>query len=1506
MTTVKPRVGGLRRLVIPIAILVLASLAGVPGHSERVLQATSSGGETWRNYTDGNFIRALAVDQRSGDVWAGTWGGVIVWNAGNGTYTTFTASDGLGANDVNVIAFDVATGDRWFGTEGGGVSRLSAEGEWTTFTTADGLSHNAVQAIAIDASTGDRWFGTWGGASRLSEGGEWQTYTIADGLGHDWVQAIAIDAATGDRWFGTLGGGVSRLSATGDWQTFTSIDGLGDNGVASIAIDAATGDRWFGTTNSGVSRLSAEGKWQTFTVADGLTHDTVDAIAIDVATGDTWFAGSGVSRLSASGEWQSYTEAEGLPTVGVSSIAIDSTTGDKWFGSSGRGVIRLSVRGDWATFATSDGPRLNDVWAIAIDPVRGETWFATGWIGVSRLSAAGEWKAFTSADGLRHSYVHAIAIDADTGDRWFGTHFGASRLSADGEWQSFTTADGLGGNDVRAVAIDPATGDRWFGTDGGVSRLSASDEWETFTTADGLGANSVLEIAMDPATGDVWFGTYGGGVSRRSADGAWTTYTEADGLGRNTVDAIAIDGATGDRWFATRSRGASRLSARDEWSRYTTDAGLVSNEVQAIAIDSTTGDVWFGTADGGVSRLSTKGEWRAYTTTDGLGDDYVNAIEIDPVTGDRWFGTNNGVAVLLAEARNVGCMTATALDITDRISASLDDPGSSDYYYVDVDRPFTHITATVPDSSDLLEVEIFRECVTTAGPGSGRHIGPGTGRHIGGLDRAEWDVTFNTGRYFIVVSPTSSIATFPLKYSLQVSMGTPDLEATRTLILAQERQLADLWNLDPSAVEMVALREDLLALAQHRAGNAIFVGNIQTDTDVAVELAYLRWLDDPADVSRANSVARALRDWITKVRAVLPNLRYVVLAGDDRVIPHLRLPIVDDSGLDRGWVRESQYMASGGIDPESSVGSALAHDFSLTDDVYSAPAPASWGQGQDIYVPEIAVGRLVERPSDMSAIIEAYLALEDASTGIQNGTVSLNRAVTAGYDFMQDAVEQSTAVLESAGLGDSGIARLWGSALTAPALRQGLFMTRADLAFLGVHADHGAFQLADRQFMREEGISAATADLSGTLAYAMACHAGLNVPGDEHARPKDIPEAWQRRGVTWVGSTGWAYGLPKFIAYQEDLMTELTRQLMANGGSRVGDALVAAKRDYYVSSELDPMDVKTLAGTILYGLPMLRMRVPDATDALGNTDVPATPMVPAADDDRLLRLVAPDVWLKDGQPVRFRTSDFVPVSDPDGTWTYYTLSDRLPRADAGEPVQPIYRESLGAITLDEQRTFGARGVVLTRATYRDEADFTPLIQQAERMGEDRQVAAQTAEFDLAGWYPRQLLSLRVLYHNDHSGDIDPARTQAELLIHAGQYNGTTATERLFEELLVDEYYSASSDRIGPQIADVALAPVDGGVDVSLTATDESEILRVVVAYVAPAQPWLSTELQAADGRLWTGRLSTMPENYLLQVVDKAGNVTTLDDRGQLRRPRVGDTVEAGTPWTIFLPQLANE
>jgi ligand-binding sensor domain-containing protein/signal transduction histidine kinase len=191
------------------------------------------------------FIRSVFVD-RDGRVWVGTWRGGLYQQVGS----RFQQPPGFEIVNLEVAAIHQdRAGQLWFGTSGGLV-RWDGGRNWRVFTTRDGLSADAVRALADDAE-GNLWIGTdRGGLNRLRDGRVTVFRKRDGGLPSDNISALLADAE-GVLWVGT-GAGLARFHA-GRWTRFTTAEGLVGNSISFLAEDAE-GRLWIGS-NAGLMRV---------------------------------------------------------------------------------------------------------------------------------------------------------------------------------------------------------------------------------------------------------------------------------------------------------------------------------------------------------------------------------------------------------------------------------------------------------------------------------------------------------------------------------------------------------------------------------------------------------------------------------------------------------------------------------------------------------------------------------------------------------------------------------------------------------------------------------------------------------------------------------------------------------------------------------------------------------------------------------------------------------------------------------------------------------------------------------------------------------------------------------------------------------------------------------------------------------------------------------------------------------------------------------------------------
>ena len=141
---------------------------------------------TTANGLPDNHVFSVLVD---GDrIWAGTENGLGVYE--NGEWKTYTTADGLAHRAVLSLALDKRTGDVWAGTMGG-LSRISG-GRIDTFTQLNsGLSNDVVYGVSVEGE--NVWVATAAGACRLNlHTGEWSLYNERNTpMSEIWVYGVS-------------------------------------------------------------------------------------------------------------------------------------------------------------------------------------------------------------------------------------------------------------------------------------------------------------------------------------------------------------------------------------------------------------------------------------------------------------------------------------------------------------------------------------------------------------------------------------------------------------------------------------------------------------------------------------------------------------------------------------------------------------------------------------------------------------------------------------------------------------------------------------------------------------------------------------------------------------------------------------------------------------------------------------------------------------------------------------------------------------------------------------------------------------------------------------------------------------------------------------------------------------------------------------------------------------------------------------------------------------------
>ena len=136
---------------------------------------------------------------------------------------------------------------------------------------------------------------------------------------------------------------------------------------------------------------------------------------------------------------------------------------------------------------------------------------------------------------------------------------------------------------------------------------------------------------------------------------------------------------------------------------------------------------------------------------------------------------------------------------------------------------------------------------------------------------------------------------------------------------------------------------------------------------------------------------------VHSLEAAYPSIANIVVIGADDQIPMGRVPDMTVSD------NEADYAASTFPGISDQLSSALSQGYFLSDDPYASPDPLGVG-GQTLYTPSLAIGRLVETPTQIDNALSRFQK--------SNGQLNANSALSTGYDFVTQAANAISGVAE--------------------------------------------------------------------------------------------------------------------------------------------------------------------------------------------------------------------------------------------------------------------------------------------------------------------------------------------------------------------------------------------------------------------------------------------------------------------------------------------------------------
>ena len=406
--------------------------------------------------------------------------------------------------------------------------------------------------------------------------------------------------------------------------------------------------------------------------------------------------------------------------------------------------------------------------------------------------------------------------------------------------------------------------------------------------------------------------------------------------------------------------------------------------------------------------------------------------------------------------------------------------------------------------------------------------------------------------------------------------------------------LTDMDRMEGSATEKNELTDRLNTLAARTEVQGIIV---DVSTDNRVQQANVQ-----ADANRQcpfakNLVADAIRSIVDLYRS--PDLQYVVLIGGDGAIPFFRHP--DEALLGP----ENQYVPP--VLDSSASQASLRLNYVLSQEDYGAKFSVSYGN-DEIPIPDLAVGRLVETVAEATGMIDAYLLTGSEEGGTPGVIPTPTTSLVTGYDFLQDAADAIQSEFAS-GLGGgtqtdtliapNNISPEDPLSWDADDLANSFLGSRHDLVFLAGHFSASSALAADyRTSLTTLDMLESEVNLTNSIVFSAGCHSGYNIVNADGVPfvtfEPDWAQAFAQKGATLIAGTGYQYGDTEFLEYSERIYLEFARQLRAGAGSvSVGDALVASKQIYLANTpQMRGIHAKAFLEATLFGLPMLSVDMP--------------------------------------------------------------------------------------------------------------------------------------------------------------------------------------------------------------------------------------------------------------------------------------------------------------------------
>ncbi|WP_404429346.1 hypothetical protein LG299_08910 [Microbacterium lacus] len=729
----------------------------------------------------------------------------------------------------------------------------------------------------------------------------------------------------------------------------------------------------------------------------------------------------------------------------------------------------------------------------------------------------------------------------------------------------------------------------------------------------------------------------------------------------------------------------------------------------------------------------------------------------------------------------------------------------------------------------------------------------------------------------------------PQTADLMPGQTSPIGDDTNTLFIIDTQRFA-------STHGATATNDVLAAIAQLEGKGAIGsqVRGAVISVDASPEVNAARSGAEGADAypcsmrKRANLVTEINQYVASVIAGHEDQITSVVVVGGDDIVPFA--PVTQNTSqfneashsanlrlaapLTGGTCPET--VPEGTVDPcATPLSAAAATNHILTDDPYGL-ADAYETLGGHLYLPTVAVGRLVDSPAQITAALQRFVTT--------NGVLEADSTLTAGYGAWSELPDLVTSALDwrsdaDQELGADDPEGIWDVDDTESAL----FPTgnSARVVSINTHADErrmlpGIDGAEDGVFSDNSLLQAAdwvdAPELSNALVFLIGCHAGNNLPGSYYGTDAaDWTDVFSAAGG-YVGNTGFGLANNVTTALSERLLALYADWVGVTAGGKAvstAGALTLAKQAYLGQLGLySGYDEKILMQAVYYGLPMYTV----SQTATKFAPLPTVPQGPGG-----LQPVGEGTLGVMSAALTLSPQFTIPTDAQGNSLGYLTVPGQAPAVVPGQPVLPRIVSRLDAAPPG----LTARGALITGLTSIIEEDITEPAVTQPGVGIDQAAATKT---DVA--FPSSYAT--VSRQQTADGPIDLLIvTPARVTINQ---NGRGVVEK-FTSMTLEATYgdAASTDNTAPVIQSIQL-PTPGNTTMSIRATDMSGPPDTIAGMVLLVQPegsltWSNVGVTRPGGTdtgdEWTAEVPNGPFRWILQVVDTAGNVTTETARGKL-------------------------